>query len=100
MGQRIKLQRKQLKYTQEYMAERLDISVKHFSEVERGIAGLSLETLIKCCDILCINLDYIVHGEQKISQCANLLQKLERLPNDAKEKIMNIIELAMDLSET
>ena len=35
MGMRIKSCRKELKITQEEMAETLGISVKHFSEVER-----------------------------------------------------------------
>ena len=60
MGLRIKNQRKKLKYTQEDMAERLSVSVKHFSEVERGITGLSIDNLVKLINILGVSIDYIV----------------------------------------
>ena len=64
MGLRIKNRRKKLSMTQEEMAEKLNISVKHFSEVERGIAGLSIENLIKVSDVLGLSLDYIIKGEE------------------------------------
>lgn len=41
MGKKIKECRRKLGLTRETAAEELGISVKHFSEVERGIAGLS-----------------------------------------------------------
>ena len=37
LGQRLKLLRKDHNLTQENLAEKLGISVKHYSEVERGI---------------------------------------------------------------
>ena len=46
MGKRLRTYRVLNHYTQENMAEILDISLKHYSEVERGITGLSIEKLI------------------------------------------------------
>ena len=62
MGIRMKEQRKRLHLTQELMAEKLNISIKHYGSVERGLAGLSLENLVEVSDILGVGLDYLVKG--------------------------------------
>lgn len=62
IGKRIAKLRKENKMTQSQLAEILDISVKHVSEIERGITCLSLEKLNLLCDILSTNMDYIIRG--------------------------------------
>ena len=51
------------------MADRLNISIKHYSEVERGIAGLSIENIINVCDILGISIDYLLQGKKLRRKC-------------------------------
>lgn len=80
MGERMKKQRKLLHMTQEQLAEKLNISVKHYGGVERGSAGLSLENLIEVSDILGMNLDYLVKGEENQG---------EAMPNRIKEIYFN-----------
>lgn len=41
MGMRLKKKRKMLNLTQEQMAEKLNVSIKHYGGAERGRAGLS-----------------------------------------------------------
>ena len=48
--------------TQDQLAELLDVSIKHISTVERGVARLSLEKMISLCDILDTGMDYLVLG--------------------------------------
>lgn len=76
MGNRMKEKRKALHLTQEQMAEKLNISIKHYGGVERGVAGLSIENLIEVSDILGVSLDYLIKGN---------LQNDEMLPNRIKE---------------
>lgn len=76
LGIRMKRRRKELHLTQEQMAEKLNISVKHYGGVERGIAGLSIENLIEASNILGLNLDYLIKGD---SQNDNIM------PNRIKE---------------
>lgn len=94
MGRRMKEKRKLLHLTQEDMAELLDISVKHYSGVERGVAGLSLENLVYLSDILGMNLDYLVKGEgetcQKIPRTLNDIYV--RCPEDKQEYLIEILE--------
>ena len=63
MGKRLKEKRKALGLTQEQLAEKLNISIKHYGGVERGIAGLSIENLIELSNILGVSLDYLIKGE-------------------------------------
>ena len=60
MGERMKKRRKLLHLTQEQMAEKLNISVKHYGG---GNAGLSIDNLIEISRILGLSLDYLVKGE-------------------------------------
>ncbi len=62
IGMRLKQLRKEKGFTQEQVAELLDISQKHYSEVERGLTGLSVKHLIQISDILAVSLDYLLKG--------------------------------------
>lgn len=62
MGIRIATLRKSKKMTQEVLAEKLNVSTKHISHVERGCASLSLKNLIEISHIFNCSLDYIVLG--------------------------------------
>ena len=59
IGSKIATLRKQYGFTQEQLAEKLDISIKHCSAVERGQAGLSLEKLIEVSNLFDVSLDYL-----------------------------------------
>ena len=62
IGGRIQDLRRLHHLTQENLAEKLDVSVKHISSVERGSSSLSLEKLIQLCDLLDCSIDYLVLG--------------------------------------
>ena len=64
MGKRLRKYRLQSSLTQEKMAEILDVSLKHYSEVERGITGLSVEKLIFLSNFFGISVDYLLKGEK------------------------------------
>ncbi len=98
MGLRIKNQRKLLNLTQEVLAEQLDISVKHFSEVERGLSGLSIENLIKLSGILGVSIDYIVKGEEDKEKWKCTLSTLQQVPKEKEELIKELINLGIKLS--
>lgn len=52
IGQRIKTIRKREGYTQEKLAENLDVSIVYISQIENGRTKLSLEMLIKIAYLL------------------------------------------------
>lgn len=100
MGLRIKEKRKSLKLTQEEVAEMLDISVKHLSEVERGLTGLSIENLIKLSNILGVSIDYIVKGEaDKNSNWNCIISDLQNVPKEKERLIKDLIKTGIELSK-
>lgn len=64
IGIRISELRRANHLTQEMLAEKLDVSTKHISHVERGCSCLSLSGMIEICNIFNCSLDYIVFGRE------------------------------------
>ncbi len=62
IGKRLAQLRKEHHMTQEQLAEKLDISIKHCSCVERGTASLSLERMLDVCELFNVTLDYLIRG--------------------------------------
>ena len=62
IGNRIKELRALHGMTQEELANRLDVSIKHVSAVERGLSTFSIEHMIELCDILDCDMEYLVRG--------------------------------------
>ena len=60
IGSKIATLRKQHGFTQEQLAEKLDISIKHCSSVERGLSCLSLEKLIEVSNLFDVSLDFLI----------------------------------------
>ena len=59
IGDRIKLARSQTNYTQEQLAEKLQLSSRYISQLERGIAFGSATTIVNICKALNISSDFL-----------------------------------------
>ena len=59
IGKKIKLARAKAEYTQEQLAEKLSLSPRYISQLERGIAFGSATTIINVCKVLNINSDFL-----------------------------------------
>ncbi len=62
IGARIKKSRLAKNYTQEYLAEIIDVTAQHISDIERGLHGISISALISICQTLEVDADYILFG--------------------------------------
>lgn len=62
VGARVRAARKARKYTQEYLADQVDIDCQNISNIERGVCGLSVATLISLCRTLGVSADYLLFG--------------------------------------
>ena len=62
IGQRIKQARLAKNYTQEDLAEQIDISVAFLSRVERGNSHINLKRLNQICGLLDVSEGYILSG--------------------------------------
>lgn len=59
IGRKIKLARKNAEFTQEELAEKLSLSPRYISQLERGIAFGSATTIINICKALNISSDFL-----------------------------------------
>lgn len=65
-GNRLKMLREQLGYTQEQFAEKLDISVSTVKKMETGEYNISLDTQRKIKNTFHnVSMEYLLFGEQK-----------------------------------
>lgn len=63
MGMRIAARRKELGFTQEELADMINVSVQTISTAERGRKALRPENIVKICKALRCTTDYILIGK-------------------------------------
>ncbi len=67
VGERIQQRRLSLGMSQDQLAERIDRATKYYSDIERGICGMSIETMLAISQQLEMNLDYMMFGQGNIT---------------------------------
>ena len=77
MGQRLSARRKQLRLTQEEVAERADMTTH--GTAENGIKALRPENIIKLCGALKISADYLLFGTISSDDQSVLFSKVSQL---------------------
>ncbi len=73
IGAKIAKLRKEHHMTQEQFAEKLDISIKHCSAVERGQSCLSLDKLEEVSALFDVSLDYLIKDDFPDYHCTNYM---------------------------
>ena len=68
IGHNVKQARDMKGYTQGGLAERVGVGNKHISDIERGYAGVSVDVLIKLCEVLDVDADYILFGKMTVDR--------------------------------
>ena len=61
-GKRIKAERRRRGFTQEMLAEKLNIPVNGLAKIENGKNGASVDTLVAISALFGISMDYLTHG--------------------------------------
>lgn len=93
MGRRIALRRKELRLTQEQLAERMGVSLQTVSNIELGKKAVRPENLAKLCSLLDITSDYILYGKRSERLLNNTVEKLSSLNPEEYLAIQNLINL-------
>lgn len=65
IGSRIKKCRKIRNFSQESLAEKIDVSPHYIYEIERGSKTMSIHTLTKVSEALDVSADYLLFGTQE-----------------------------------
>ncbi len=80
MGDQIRIAREQAGLTQEQFGALVSLGAKNVSDIERGLAGISVSTLKRICERLCVSGDRILFGERTANEIDYLTERLSRLP--------------------
>ena len=89
-GCRLRSARRECGFTQERLAEELNISTDHLGKLELGRRGVSIDLLIDLSNILHVSLDYLIKGsvqdpfrmKRMIKQIHKMLDQIENLPEN------------------
>ncbi|MBQ3030368.1 MAG: helix-turn-helix transcriptional regulator [Agathobacter sp.] len=108
VGERIKKKRMLLGMSQDELGEKIDRATKYCSDIERGMCGMSIETMIAISKSLDITLDYLVFGEedeiensrQEQSEIA-LIHAISKCPEQKRMYAIRMLQIflsAMDIN--
>ena len=90
IGKRIATRRKELNFTQEKIAEKMNVSIQMVSNLERGNKAIKIDNLIKISEILGISTDYILTGKPAVTDVKCTHDKLAQL-SDTDYKMIDML---------
>ncbi len=95
MGARIQSRRKQLGYTQEQLAEMMNVSIQMISNLERGNKAIRIDNLVRLCQILNVTTDYILTGAVSLPDPV-LAGRMEMLSPPQQNMVNALIEYCLN----
>ncbi|HJC58300.1 MAG TPA: helix-turn-helix domain-containing protein [Candidatus Eisenbergiella intestinipullorum] len=94
IGKRLYKRRKEMKLTQEKMAEKLEMSAAFYGEIERGKKRLSIEKIIQVYEKTGLDPDYLLTGEGAMDKAV-----MELFKDCPEEKRPALDQVLSDLTE-
>ena len=91
IGNQIRIARESAGLTQDRFAELVSLATKNVSDIERGVVGISIGTLIRICETLSISSDSILFEEGTGNDAHSISECLSNLPPEQFEIACNII---------
>lgn len=96
MGFRISTQRRKLKMTQEDLAEKVDVSVKHISAIETGRTNPNIQLLYDIATCLDVTIDYFTLGIVKKNKFSEIEEYLRECTDDEIDTIKVMVKALAD----
>lgn len=94
IGKNIQAIRKSNGYTQERLAEKIEVSVRYVSDIEQDRANPSYEVLIRICNLFKVSMDQIFSEYLNVKENKSVeysLAGFDKLSKKDKETIENLI---------
>ena len=94
IGKNIQAIRKSNGYTQERLAEKIEVFVRYVSDIEQDRANPSYEVLIRICNLFKVSMDQIFSEYLNVKENKNVeysLAGFDKLSKKDKETIENLI---------
>ena len=95
IGKRIQIRRKQQGYTQEQLAEKMNVSIQMVSNLERGNKAIRIDNLINLSQILDISTDYILTGKETTDDIQALTARIAQLPKKERKMVEILVEFCL-----
>lgn len=92
IGKRVSSRRKALGFTQEQLAEKMNVSIQMISNLESGKKAIRPENIVKLCSVLEISTDYLLTGNSSNNELSRLSNKLAELPYESLIIIENLVD--------
>ena len=96
IGNEIRKARERAGLTQEQLGELVSLGTKNISDIERGVAGLTMTSFKRVCEKLSVSADILIFGDRDMDNVTYLAERLKRLPPEqfqAVEAFINQIFL-------
>lgn len=102
LGMKIKWAREQKGYTQENLAEKLNLSVQHISVIERGVKAPRMDTFIRIANVLDVDADYLLSDLLQVSaliQSNELYKMMDGISKKEKDCILQVVRVLVDTAD-
>lgn len=100
VGERIRQKRIQLGLSQDELAVRINRATKYCSDIERGMCGMSIETMLSISKALDMSLDYMMFGEisevekeWQQKDALTLIHIIEKAPTTQRNYAIRLLKL-------
>lgn len=95
VGKRIQEYREKAGISQEFMAEKIGLSVTSVSNIERGKNFPTFENFIKICNVINVSTDLLlsdVVNAAYVAKSSELSERLEKLEPSDRQHIMTVLD--------
>ena len=91
MGKRISTRRKELRLTQEELAEKAGVTSQTISTAETGVKALRPCNIVKLCETLEISADYLLFGKVSDMDLGIMMKNISGLPSEQYRYLESIV---------
>ena len=99
LGKRLRKVRNAKKFTQEYIAEMVDLTPEHISRIENGKNGIYLHKLALWCDVLDVPIEQILTGAAMPANPAYNRQFGEIAEGCSEEAVCAMLDICRRIAE-
>lgn len=92
IGARVRAIRQRIGLTQEQFSEKIDVTAAYVSELERGMVGISVQTVKRIASEFGVSCDQIIIGFNDCNDTNHIAEKLKHLTPDQAKLLENVID--------
>jgi len=96
MGRRIQQLRKHHGYTQEQLADMMQVSIQMISNLERGNKAIRIDNLLHLSRILEVSTDYLLTGKESSTDYDTLTARIAQLSDEDRATIEMIVDFRLN----